>query len=45
MMTGCCTATGMVFGLLGTMTPLIAIGAVIYLLSAKSRSHEPDEVR
>ena len=37
MMMGCCTATGMVFGLLGMLTPLIAIGAVIYLLAAKSR--------
>lgn len=45
MMMGCCTATGMVFGLLGMLTPLIAIGAVVYLLSAKSRNHEPDEVR
>ena len=45
MMTGCCTATGMAFGFLGMLTPLIALGAVIYLLAAKSRNHEPGEVR
>ncbi|ARE85662.1 MULTISPECIES: hypothetical protein [Alphaproteobacteria] len=45
MMMGCCTATGMFFGLLGMLTPLIAIGAVIYLLAAKSRNHESSEVR
>lgn len=38
MMMGCCTATGMVFGLLGMLTPLIAIGAVI---SARRQTKRP----
>ena len=44
MMMGCCTPTGMFFGLLGMLTPLIALGAVIYLLAAKSRNHRSSEV-
>ncbi|CUJ42537.1 MULTISPECIES: hypothetical protein [Rhodobacterales] len=45
MMMGCCTATGMFFGLLGMLTPLIAIGAVIYLFAAKSNNPEYGEAR
>ena len=45
MMMGCCTATGMVFGRLGMLTPLIAIGAVVYLFAAKSNSPEHGEAR
>ena len=37
MMMGCCAATGMVFGLLGMLTPLIAIGAVGYLFVARPK--------
>jgi len=40
MMMGCCTATGMAFGFLGMLTPLIATGAVLYLLAA--RPHDPE---
>ena len=45
MMMGCCTATGMVFGLLGMLTPLMAIGAVIYLLAARPKDPEHGEAR
>lgn len=45
MMMGCCTATGMFFGLLGMLTPLIAIGAVIYLFAARPKDPEHGEAR
>ena len=35
----------MFFGLLGMLTPLIAIGAVIYLFAAKSNNPEYGEAR
>ena len=35
MMMGACTGLGMFFGLLGMATPLIAIGAILYLVLAK----------
>jgi len=35
----------MVFGLLGMLTPLIAIGAVVYLFAAKSKNPEHGEAR
>ena len=35
MMMGACTGLGMFFGMLGMLTPLIAIGAVLYLVLAK----------
>ncbi len=35
MMMGACTGLGMVFGMLGMLTPLIAIGAILYLVFAK----------
>lgn len=35
MMMGACTGLGMFFGMLGMLTPLIAIGAILYLVLAK----------
>lgn len=35
MMMGACTGLGMFFGMLGMLTPLIAIGAILYLALAK----------
>ncbi|WP_164749940.1 hypothetical protein [Nitratireductor alexandrii] len=35
MMMGACTGLGMFFGMLGMLTPLIAIGAILYLVFAK----------
>ena len=34
-MMGACTGLGMFFGMLGMLTPLIAIGAILYLVLAK----------
>jgi hypothetical protein len=41
MMMGSCTAFGMFFGILGMLTPLIAIGAIIYLVVAKRTKPNP----
>ncbi|MGK7655087.1 hypothetical protein ACSQ76_22650 [Roseovarius sp. B08] len=38
MMMGCCTGRGMFFGLLGMVTPVIAIGAILYLVFAKRQT-------
>jgi len=45
MMMGSCTAIGMLFGILGMLTPLIAIGAIIYLVVAKRKNSDLDEAR
>ena len=44
-MMGSCTGVGMVFGLLGMLTPLVAIGAIFYLIVAERKSFELDEAR
>ena len=43
MMIGTCMGLGMVFGMLGMLTPLIAIGAIIYLIVAKRKNSNLDE--
>lgn len=35
MIMGACTGLGMFVGLIGMLTPLIAIGAILYLVLAK----------
>ncbi|UWR32936.1 hypothetical protein K3759_13415 [Sulfitobacter sp. W027] len=45
MMMGSCTAVGMFFGILGMLTPLMAIGAIIYLVAAKRKNSNLDEAR
>tara|TARA_R110001599_G_scaffold281157_1_gene482832 strand:- start:602 stop:709 length:108 start_codon:yes stop_codon:yes gene_type:complete len=35
----------MFFGMLGMLTPLIAIGAIIYLIVAKRKNSNLDEAR
>ncbi len=45
MMMGSCTAVGMFFGMLGMLTPLIAVGAIIYLIVANGRNSDLHEVR
>ncbi|GGA10941.1 hypothetical protein [Neptunicoccus cionae] len=45
MMMESCTAVGMFFGMLGMATPLIAIGAIIYLIVAKRKNSNLDEAR
>ena len=45
MMMGSCTAVGMFFGIFGMLTPLIAIGAIIYLILAKRNNSDLHEVR
>tara|TARA_R110002033_G_scaffold105017_2_gene152412 strand:+ start:1247 stop:1384 length:138 start_codon:yes stop_codon:yes gene_type:complete len=45
MMMGSCTAVGMFFGILAMLTPLIAIGAIIYLIVAKRKNSNLDEAR
>ena len=40
MMMGCCTGLGMFFGLLGMVTPVIAIGAILHLVLAKRQDSE-----
>ena len=45
MMMGDCTGFGMVFGLLGMLTPLIAIGAILYLVFAKWQTTEMQEAQ
>lgn len=45
MMMGCCTGLGMFFGLLGMMTPVIAIGAILYLVFAKRQDSDLREAR
>ena len=45
MMMGSCTGVGMFFGILGMLTPLIAIGAVIYLIFAKRKNSDLREAR
>ena len=45
MMMGSCTAAGMFFGVLGMLTPLIAIGAIIYLIVAKRKNLDLQEAR
>ena len=44
-MMGTCTAIGMVFGILGMLTPLIAIGAIVYLIVAKRKNTDLHEAR
>ena len=43
MMMGACTGLGMVFGMLGMLTPLIAIGAILYLVLANRQTPEMQE--
>lgn len=43
MMIGTCMGLGMVFGMLGMLTPLIAIGAILYLVFAKRQTPEMRE--
>ncbi len=38
-----CTAVGMFFGILGMATPLIAAGAIIYLIVAKRKNPDLQE--
>ena len=45
MMMGACTGLGMVFGLLGMLTPLIAIGAILYLVLTKRRDSDLREAQ
>ena len=45
MMMESCTGIGMVFSLLGMATPLIAIGAIIYLVVAKRKNSDLHEAR
>ena len=45
MMMGCCTGLGMFFGTLGMLTPLIAIGAILYLVLAKPQGSDLREAR
>lgn len=42
MMMKSCTAVGMFFGVLGMATPLIALGAIIYLIVAKRNNSDLD---
>jgi hypothetical protein len=42
MMMESCTSLGMFFGMLGMATPLIAIGAIIYLIVAKQNNSDLD---
>lgn len=39
-MMGCCMGLGMFFGTLGVLTPLTAIGAILFLVLAKRQ--DPD---
>ena len=45
MMMGTCTGLGMVFGMIGMLTPLIAIGAILYLVFAGRQTPETQEAR
>ena len=45
MMMESCTGLGMFFGILGMAAPLIAIGAIFYLIFAKSKHSDLQEVR
>lgn len=45
MMIGACTGLGMFFGMLGMLTPLIAMVAILYLVFAKRQTPEIQEVR
>lgn len=45
MMMGACTGLGMFFGMLGMLTPLIAIAAILYLVFAKRQTPEIQEAR
>ena len=45
MMMGCYTGLGMFFGTLGMLTPLIAIGAILYLVLAKPQGSDLREAR
>ena len=38
MMTGCCSPVGIFIGLLSMATPLLAIGAILYLVFAKPKT-------
>ena len=40
MMMESCTGLGMFFGMLGMLTPLIAIGAILYLIFAKRKNSD-----
>ncbi len=44
-MMGSCTGVGMFFGMLGMLTPLIAVGAIIYVIVAKRKSSHLHEAR
>ena len=44
MMMGSCTRVGMFFGMLRMLTPLIAIGAIIYLIVTKRKNSDLHEV-
>jgi hypothetical protein len=43
MMMESCSGLGMFFGMLGMATPLIALGAIIYLIVAKLNNSDLDE--
>ena len=43
MMMESCTGLGMFFGLLGMATPLIALGAILYLIVAKRKNSDLHE--
>ena len=45
MMMESCTGLGMFFGLLGMATPLIALGAILYLIFARPKHSDLQEVR
>lgn len=40
-----CTGLGMFFGILDMTTPLIALGAIFYLIFATPKHSDPQEVR
>lgn len=44
-MVGSSTAADMVLGVLGMVTPLIAFGAIIYLIVAKRKNSDLHEAR
>lgn len=45
MMMGSWKAAGVIFGVPGMLTPLIAIGAIIYLIAAKRKNPDQKEAR
>ncbi|MFW8596386.1 hypothetical protein [Cribrihabitans neustonicus] len=44
MMTACCSPDGIFIGLLSMATPLLAIGAILYLVFAKPKTEPTAEV-